>query len=277
MQDLTGKWKVSEMLIYSPETKETEWVRSDDALFREDIDDHTMDMFFGELIFEEDGNMRFLVPLPLDKPQEEIDQAVASGEMKVMDDMMVLEDFGKAEDLQELDNGMIELDGRIRFTREEEYEDVFEDEHEVYDENTKDIIGKWRIAELCVFNDRKMKTEWLKKEEIMSSDDLDPQYKMMAGLEMIFGDDGSAISVYDIPEGTTQEQVDEAVASGEIQLLDGKIIESEYRWYTEDGVPYYDSRHISELTGEMANEVEEIKRLDNGMIEVDAGRYFREE
>ena len=99
----------------------------------------------------------------------------------------------------------------------------------------------------------------------------------MAGLEMIFGDDGSAISVYDIPEGTTQEQVDEAVASGEIQLLDGKIIESEYRWYTEDGVPYYDSRHISELTGEMANEVEEIKRLDNGMIEVDAGRYFREE
>ena len=25
------------------------------------------------------------------------------------------------------------------------------------------------------------------------------------------------------------------------------------------------------------SEVEEIKRLDNGMIEVDAGRYFREE
>ena len=128
------------------------------------------------------------------------------------------------------------------------------------------LIGRWKIVEAIRFNE-KFEPEWAPIEEILADEDLDPQDKSMYSSVMDFTEDGRVLNLAPLPEGVSQEEIDEAVKAGQIELYDGYMKLTEYNWKTENGKYYFDTHIKGEVLGEEVSSWMEILIID-GKIEI---------
>ena len=133
MTNLTGKWVVAETMQFNDETCKVEWVSVEKILAKDDLDKDMIMLLKTIVLFQEDGAIDFLCPLPEGVSQAEIDAALAAGKLKLQDGMMVMdqkhwkeengkimadtgaegevfgEKVGPWEELKVVDGGMIEM------------------------------------------------------------------------------------------------------------------------------------------------------------------------
>ena len=138
-----------------------------------------------------------------------------------------------------------------------------------------DLIGRWKIVEAIRF-DENFKPEWASIEEILADEELEPEDKIMYSSFMDFTEDGRVLNLAPIPEELSQEDIDEAVKSGEMELYDGYIKLSEHRWKAEDGKYYFDTHIKGEFLGEELSSWVEIPVID-GKIEILTSRIVKDE
>ncbi len=83
---------------------------------------------------------------------------------------------------------------------------------------------------------------WKTVEEALSMESLDSDMKQFLEGRFLFDEDGRVKVILPIPEGATQEEIDEAVARGIIEVYDKtSMVGGAYQWKTEDGKVYVDS------------------------------------
>ena len=139
------------------------------------------------------------------------------------------------------------------------------------------LIGKWRIVESMQFNEEKECFEWAKVSDILAQEDVDEDMVMLLNGTALFEEDGNLVFLSPLPEGISQEEIDEAVASGEMELRDGMMITQQNHWKTEDGKNLADTGAEGEVLGEKVGPWEEIKEIDNETIEMTMFRLRRAE
>ena len=77
--------------------------------------------------------------------------------------------------------------------------------------------------------------------------------RKMVGAKVKVCADGKLYLLMPLPEGVTQEEVDAAVAAGEIALVDGMMTDGPKEWEERDGQLWYNSGAEGELFGESAD------------------------
>ena len=98
--------------------------------------------------------------------------------------------------------------------------------------------------------------------------------KSMIGSQLKICDDGNMYMLMPIPEGVTQEEVDEAVSAGEIKLVDGMMTDSPSKWEERNGEFWYDTGIEGEVFGEKADSW--VKASDDeGFISIFTTRYTK--
>ena len=136
------------------------------------------------------------------------------------------------------------------------------------------LVGRWKIVEAMRFNEN-FEQEWVPVETILADEDLDDDDKKIYNMIMDFLEDGRVLNLMPIPEGVSQEEIDEAVKSGEIALHDGFMMTNEENhWKTEDGKNYYDTGVQGEALGEEVSSWIELPEVD-GKIEFMTYRLAR--
>ena len=134
-----------------------------------------------------------------------------------------------------------------------------------------EIIGKWNVAEAQMMN-KDFKMEWRTAADIMADDSLDDYVRQLISYSYVFTEDGKALTLFAIPEDLPKEELDAALASGELKLYDEKtMILEEKAWKEEDGKLLYDT----EVLGEKLSSWVEIKQTADG-IELMAYRLVKE-
>ena len=91
--NILGKWKITEVQVFSSEGLNLVWRTATDILADEKADDYVKQSLQYKYIFTEDGKALLLYPIPANAPKEEVEKAIASGEFKLYDDnTMILEE-----------------------------------------------------------------------------------------------------------------------------------------------------------------------------------------
>ena len=130
------------------------------------------------------------------------------------------------------------------------------------------LIGKWNVVETMSFNDEKCCMEWAKVEDILAKDDVDREIAMLIKSIALFEENGDLIFLTPLPEGASQEEVDAAVAAGQIKLKDGMMVTGEKHWKVENGKNMADTGMEGEVLGEKVGPWEEVKEIDGNTIEI---------
>ena len=129
------------------------------------------------------------------------------------------------------------------------------------DQKMKAIVGRWKVYKSmgCVGGDFGMFTraevEADQKQKIAKGEGSEEEAKMalMSFDTMIeFTDDHVANMYAPIPPDVSKEEIDEAVASGEVKLVDGMILDedSASEWKFADGEYWYNTKEKREVFGE---------------------------
>lgn len=112
------------------------------------------------------------------------------------------------------------------------------------------IAGDYRFHSMLSLDEDE--TKYLTAEELINKpapEDMDPEFAEHEKAETIamtktilrIHDDGTLKIMQPIPEGVSQEEVDAAIASGEILVEDGYIYDKVLQWEDRDGVIYYNT------------------------------------
>ena len=139
------------------------------------------------------------------------------------------------------------------------------------------LVGKWKAAEMVYFDEEKGAMDWAKVEDILAKDDIDKDTRFMANMVAVFGEDGTITMLTPLPEGVSQEEVDAAVKSGQVELRDGLMFMGESHWKVEGGKNMSDTGLEGEVLGEKVGPWEEVKELEGGMIQMMLYRFARVE
>lgn len=129
-----------------------------------------------------------------------------------------------------------------------------------------DLIGKWQVVEVMQFDEEKGMI-WTKVSDLLAREDADEEALMLAKTIFLFEENGSLTMLSPLPEDVSQEEIDEAVAAGEISLRDGQMVTGENHWKLEDGKLFADTGAEGEVLGEKVGPWEEIKQVDDHTIE----------
>ncbi len=112
-------------------------------------------------------------------------------------------------------------------------------------------VGKWVFHSIGIITDSDEMVylsaeDYLKapmpyideNDEEAVSDEL-RERKTMIGMQIEICEDGKLYTLMPLPEGVTKEEVDGAVASGEISLRNGMMVGGAESWEERDGVLWY--------------------------------------
>ena len=138
------------------------------------------------------------------------------------------------------------------------------------------LIGKWNVYETMRFDEEKGMC-WKNVSVTLTRDDLDKDDLMLLKAVAVFDEDGSLSILSPLPEGVSQEMVDEAVASGVITLKDGMMLTDQKHWKVENGKNLADTGAEGEVLGEKVGPWEEIKEIGEDTIEIMMMRLKRAE
>lgn len=132
----------------------------------------------------------------------------------------------------------------------------------------KNLLGKWAVAESLQFNDEKCQMEWTPADVILAKDDLDKDMIMLMKTVVDFHDDGTIDFLCPLPEGVSQEEINAALAAGQLKLKDGMMLLEQNHWKEEDGKIFTDTGAEGEVLGEKVGPWEELKEIEGDMIEM---------
>ena len=102
------------------------------------------------------------------------------------------------------------------------------------------------------------------------------QRKLTVGGCMEICDDGKLYMLLPYPEGVTQEEIDEAVKSGEITVKNGLICSDAIPWENRNGELWYDSGIEGEAFGEKTDPWISAS-TEEGFLTFMTTRYVKEE
>lgn len=132
----------------------------------------------------------------------------------------------------------------------------------------KDLLGKWMVAETMQFNEEQCKVEWTKVEDILSKGELDREMTMLMKTVVVFQEDGTIDFFCPLPGGVSQEEIDAAIAAGQLKLKDGMMVMDQKHWKEEDGKILTDTGAKGEVLGEEVGPWEELKEVNGGLVEM---------
>lgn len=124
------------------------------------------------------------------------------------------------------------------------------------------VIGTWIIKEVLKFTEDFQRV-WTDVETVLANPETDESDKRMLRSKVVFGEDGFIHMVMPIPEGISQQEVDEAVASGELKRFGNNLIEYEqYEWKEENGQTMFNTGIKGEVLGEKISPWDKIEEQD---------------
>jgi hypothetical protein len=132
----------------------------------------------------------------------------------------------------------------------------------------KRLKGKWVVAETMQFNEDKCILEWKKVEDILSKGEMDREMTMLMKTMVLFQEDGTIEFLCPLPEGVSQEEIDAAIAAGQLKLKDGMMVMDQKHWKEEEGRILTDTGAKGEVLGEQVGPWEELKEVGGSMIEM---------
>ena len=132
----------------------------------------------------------------------------------------------------------------------------------------KNLVGKWVVAETMHFNEEKCTLEWAKVEDVLSKGDLDRETAMLLDTVVIFQEDGTIDFLCPLPDGVSQDEIDAALAAGQLKLKDGMMMMDSKHWKEENGKILTDTGARGEVLGEQVGPWVELKEVDGDMIEM---------
>ena len=125
-------------------------------------------------------------------------------------------------------------------------------------------IGKWKMHSIGEMGDDGIR--YLSAEEYLDSpmpyidgSDADAvaeelsERKKILSMELRVVEDGNLYMLLPSPDGVSREEVDAAVAAGEITLYDGMLCERPLKWEERDGELWFDTALEGETFGESAD------------------------
>ena len=127
-----------------------------------------------------------------------------------------------------------------------------------------DVKGLWKVDKVIGF-DENYDQIWKDAQAIINDPEADADEKQMAQAQVEFGDDGVVRMMLPIPEGIPKEELDAAVAEGEIELRGNQMKAEQHPWKEEDGKFFFDSGIQGEAFGEELSSWEEIVETENGI------------
>ena len=127
-----------------------------------------------------------------------------------------------------------------------------------------DIKGLWKVDKILGFDDD-FNQIWKDAQAILNDSAADDDEKNMAKSVVEFGDDGIIKMMMPLPEGISQEEIDAAVAEGEIEVSGDMMIAEKHPWKEEDGKILFDSGIEGEAFGEEVSSWQEVTVTDNGI------------
>ena len=116
------------------------------------------------------------------------------------------------------------------------------------------------------FDDETNGMKWTDVEDVLKGEDVDRDMIMIANSIVEFGEDGRMLMLAPLPEGVSQDEIDQAVAAGKINVKDGRMYFEEKHWKTEDGVNYTDTMPEGEVLGEKVGPWEKVTEFEDGTI-----------
>lgn len=142
-----------------------------------------------------------------------------------------------------------------------------------------DIVGKWKIYQMFADGGDRLVLKPL--DELIAAADNESEKEELLNLGRMITEytaDGKVLVMAPIPDGVSQEEIDEAVASGQIQLtedkkffIDGKILD----WKTEDGVIKINTGMEGTIMGEAADPYSAIEVIDDDHFQFAFQAYER--
>ncbi|MBR3298389.1 MAG: hypothetical protein IKI64_04215 [Clostridia bacterium] len=141
-----------------------------------------------------------------------------------------------------------------------------------------DIIGKWRVCAMRRMGENGL--EWAPAETLLeeAKAEQDKDSIMLLNALYVFEPDGRVITAMKLPEGVSREEIEQAVAAGQIELYgeDRFTTGETQEWKLEDGKLMYDTGISGEVLGEPVSSWVEIEEVD-GAIELPLMRLIRAE
>ena len=139
-----------------------------------------------------------------------------------------------------------------------------------------DFKGLWTLVSAKGLNAETFEMEWYTNEDLNALPD-DNFLKMMANMMFTIEDDFIKIcNPVNIPEGTPQEEIDAFIASGEGELVDGKLMMSKKQELKfEDGKLFIDSGERGTVFDEPINPWKPIEECGNTLILMDQYQIVR--
>ncbi len=151
-----------------------------------------------------------------------------------------------------------------------------------------DCTGKWKLHSVMVFDDDNMPL-YLTPEEYLGSpmpyiDETDAEAvadelkerKKTIGMSIKICEDGKLYMLMPLPEGVSQEKIDEAVSAGVIKLVDGAMADEPMNWELRNGEFWFDTGIGGEVYDEKVSSW--IKPIDeNGFFNFMNFRFIKED
>ncbi|MBP5503321.1 MAG: hypothetical protein J6Y24_11100, partial [Bacteroidales bacterium] len=156
--------------------------------------------------------------------------------------------------------------------------DIDEIEPSPEDLKMKAIVGRWKVYKTLApigdgfglhTKDEVVAELDKKKAAGAIEEDEYNQTLSMFDAVMEFTDDYKVLSYMPIPKHVTQEQIDEAVASGEVKIVDGMMCcEEPKEWKAVNGHYYYNTKEHREIFGEIKSPWDMIDPDADGRIDL---------
>lgn len=156
--------------------------------------------------------------------------------------------------------------------------DIDEIEPSPEDLKMKAIVGRWKIYktfapignsfELHTKDEVVAELDKKKAAGAIEEDEYNETLSMFDAV-MEFTDDYKVLSYMPIPKHVTQEQIDQAVASGEVKIVDGMMCcEEPKEWKAVNGHYYYNTKEHREIFGEIKSPWDIIDPDADGRIDL---------
>jgi len=173
-------------------------------------------------------------------------------------------------------------DGEVHIVEEPKEPDIGDIEPTAEDLKMKDIVGRWKVYkgfgsvgdDFGLFTRAEVEADMeRKKKEGKFESDEEYQHELkelgtMFGAVVEFTDDYKVKMYAPIPPGIPQEEIDKAVASGEVTLVDGMIFDGEPKeWKAVKGDYWYNTGEHREIFGEVKSSWDKITPDSEGHID----------
>lgn len=157
--------------------------------------------------------------------------------------------------------------------------DIDELEPSPEDLKMKAIVGRWKVYKTLapvgdgfgLHTKDEVMAEFDKKKAAGELDDEEEYNETLNLFESVmeFTDDYKVLSYMPIPKHVTQEEIDEALASGEVKIVDGMMCcEEPKEWKAVNGHYYYNTKEHREVFGEIKSPWDMIDPDADGHIDL---------